>query len=139
MIPASSWGQSLKNILPAELWRKVRQEVLAKSKYKCTICGSRSNLECHEVWKYNDAARTQKLCGFLALCKACHAVKHIGYATLTEGEYRSDINTLVKHFMKVNKCDRLTFEKHYKKAVKIWHQRSRFEWNIIFARYDTAD
>jgi hypothetical protein len=139
LVPASSWGQSLRNILPRKVWREIRQEVFKKSEYKCAICKSTTNLECHEVWDYDDTKHIQKLHGFLALCKSCHSVKHIGYATLKEKNIYLNTGTLANHFMKVNKCDRVTFNRHYKKAMDLWWERSRFEWEIIFGKHKAVN
>ena len=34
----------------------------------------------HEVWDYDDARRVQRLVRLIALCPACHEVKHLGLA-----------------------------------------------------------
>ncbi|KKQ37415.1 MAG: hypothetical protein US53_C0019G0043 [Candidatus Woesebacteria bacterium GW2011_GWA1_37_7] len=37
--------------------------------------------------------------------------------------------------MKVNNCDRVTFEKHLANAYKKFEERSRYEWTLHLARY----
>jgi hypothetical protein len=134
LVPASSWRSNLKNILPRALWLKVRREVIEKSGNICAICGAHGRLECHEVWEYDDNSHIQKLLGFLALCGQCHAVKHIGYTTLRRGGGSFSMENLIKHFMKVNNCDRIMFNKHYKQALKTLQKRSRYDWEIIFKK-----
>jgi hypothetical protein len=130
LVPASAWNQNLRSILPKSAWEKIRKEVFAKSGYKCVICGSSRKLECHEVWEYNDREHLQKLAGFLALCELCHGVKHIGFTGLKSDKNKIPIERYIKHFMKVNVCDRSIFNAHYKKVLRIWEKRSRFEWTL---------
>jgi hypothetical protein len=52
---------------------------------RCEICGGRGPehpVECHERWRYNDLIRTQTLVRMIALCPACHQVKHVGLANV---------------------------------------------------------
>lgn len=128
LVPASAWNQNLRSIIPKKVWEKIRNEVLTKSNYKCGICGSLQKLECHEVWEYDDEKHIQKLAGFLALCKFCHGVKHIGFTGLKSDKDKIPMERYIKHFMKVNGCDRNIFYAHYRKVLRIWERRSRFEW-----------
>lgn len=38
-------------------------------------------VECHEVWDYDDDRKIQRLERRVALCPACHEVKHAGLAS----------------------------------------------------------
>ena len=152
LVPDSAWNQNIRSILPNGAWEKIRQEVLEKSGNKCVICGARGKLNCHEVWEYDDVAsgrkrnpseapvytgakgdqnHTQRLAGFLALCNLCHAVKHLGFAGIQADKNQGpDFEKLVKHFMKVNACNRLDFLKHQKEAYEKFEERSHFEWAL---------
>ncbi len=48
----------------------------------------------------------------MALCEKCHLVKHFGMAGILASEGKINLEDLIKHFMKVNSCDRRTFEEH---------------------------
>ena len=130
LVPASAWNQNLRSILPKKVWDEIRYEVLAKSDYKCGICGSARKLECHEVWDYDEVKHIQKLAGFLALCELCHGVKHIGFTGIKNSKNKIPMEKYIRHFMKVNGCDRSTFNAHYQNAIRIWEKRSRYEWTL---------
>jgi hypothetical protein len=49
LIPESAWGENLRKYLRKEIWEKIRKEVFRKANYKCSICGKRGKLHCHEV------------------------------------------------------------------------------------------
>lgn len=130
LIPESAWGENLRKYLPKEIWEKIRKEVFRKANYKCSICGKRGKLHCHEVWEYDDQNHILKLKGFMALCENCHLIKHWGMATILASEGKIKLEDLIKHFMEVNNCDRLTFEEHKKEAIQKFNERSRYEWLI---------
>jgi hypothetical protein len=130
LIPESAWGENLRKYLPKEIWEKIRKEVFRKANYKCSICGKRGKLHCHEVWEYDDQNHILKLKGFMALCENCHLIKHWGMATILASEGKIKLEDLIKHFMEVNNCDRLTFEEHKKEAIQKFNERSRHEWLI---------
>lgn len=129
-MPASSWNQNLRSILKPKMWEELRKRVYKRFDVKCAICDSKGRLHAHEVWKYDDKNYIQKLTDILALCTLCHAVKHIGHAGIQANKGKLDYEKLVKHFIKVNNCDRETFEKHKKQAFKKFEERSRYEWTL---------
>jgi hypothetical protein len=50
---------------------------------RCEICGgigAKWPVDCHERWAFEEWSCTQYLIGLIALCPACHDVKHIGRA-----------------------------------------------------------
>lgn len=130
IVPSTSWYNNLRSILPREKWDEIRKYVYSGFNNKCQACSSNSKLHCHEVWFYNDVNHIQKLSGFVALCERCHHIKHIGLAGILASKGELDFEKLIKHFMKVNNCDRLTFIKHKNEAFKTWEERSKYEWQI---------
>jgi len=130
LIPESAWGENLRKYLRKEIWEKIRKEVFRRANYKCSICGKRGKLHCHEVWEYDDQNHILKLKGFMALCENCHLIKHWGMATILASEGKIKLEDLIKHFMEVNNCDRLTFEEHKKESIQKFNERSRYEWLI---------
>src|SRR6266542_2374238 len=44
--------------------------------------GPEHPVECHEVWRYDDRTHVQMLVRMIALCPACHQVKHLGFANV---------------------------------------------------------
>ena len=131
----SNWGINLANMLKEKKWNEIRKKMLDKYENKCAICGSVERLCCHEKWKYDDQRHIQKLTGFIILCSLCHGVKHIGRTEGLAKKGKLDYEIYVKHFMKVNNCDRSTFEKHRNAAFKEWEERRKYTWNMDFGRY----
>ena len=54
---------------------------------------------------------------------------------MQEASRKLDYEKVVEHFMKVNNCDRDTFEKHEEKAFEHWRKRSSHEWQVDFGEY----
>jgi len=130
LVPSSSWNQNLRSLLKPQMWERLRKEIYKKFNYKCAICRSGGKLHAHEVWEYDDENHIQKLVDIIALCSKCHAVKHVGLAGIQASEGKLNFENLVKHFMKVNNCDRETFEKHRDKAFNKFEERSRYDWSL---------
>lgn len=91
LIPITSWGSSLFNLVSPECWRKLRHQVLAVTGFRCEICGSDQKLECHESWEYHEptpehSARqgcgVQRLIRMMGLCDPCHETQHLGLANV---------------------------------------------------------
>lgn len=62
-------------------------------------------------------------------------MKHIGLTGIHAAKGLIDYEEVVQHFMKVNGCDRDTFEQHRKQAFKQWEQRSQHQWKIDLGPY----
>ena len=63
---------------------RLRHQVAADAGDRCEICGARGRrwpVECHETWDYDDDRKIQRLQRLVALCPACHEVKHAGLAS----------------------------------------------------------
>src|SRR5574341_61050 len=136
LVPSTSWYNNLRKVVSQEEWDKIRKKSYKDAGYKCTTCGAEGKLNCHEVWNYNDKTHIQKLEGFIALCDLCHHVKHIGLAGILAMKGQLDMEKIIKHFMKVNSCDRETFENHRKAAFKEWKERSTHDWQVDLGQYE---
>ena len=135
LVPYTSWFDNLRAVLPRSVWDKLRKRTYAEYGHRCGICVAEGRLNCHEIWEYDDKNHVQKLVGFIALCDLCHHVKHIGLAGIMAREGKLDYETVVEHFMKVNCCDRKTFEKYMKKVFNQWKERSKSEWSVELGEY----
>jgi hypothetical protein len=131
LVPATSWGANLRDVLPAAEWDRLRRQVYAASGHRCAICRAGGRLHCHELWDYDDTRHIQALRGLVALCTLCHHVKHIGHAHLLAEQGKLDYEQVVAHFLRVNGCDRATFERHRAAAFAQFSERSRYEWQIV--------
>ncbi|WP_419901105.1 hypothetical protein [Kiloniella sp.] len=94
LIPSTSWGASLANILTESSWRKIREQVYRDHGLRCELCGARraskhaqrvsrrACVEAHELWEYDEDNSTQTLKGFYCLCPDCHLMFHLGFANV---------------------------------------------------------
>jgi len=147
LVPSTVWFESIYQIYKRShqenKWRKIKKEIFEKEGRKCWICGAENTrLEAHEFWEYDDKNHIQKLVAIHHLCSMCHKIKHIGFWCYTENGIRQleraglSREDLINHFCRVNNCSRENFEKHERKAFKIWRERSKYEWKQDFGKYD---
>ena len=128
LVPQTLWYSNLRKELPKADWDKLRKDTYRRAKYHCQICngqGSRWPVECHEIWEYNDKKRVQILKGLIALCPACHSVKHMGF-TQTRG-HTAFIKAMM-HLMKVNRIGKVEASAVVNDAFHTWNERSNHAW-----------
>lgn len=125
LVPSSSWQNNLRTILTPKMWKDIRVKVFEKYGNKCMICDRSGNMHAHEVWEYNDEKKTQQLKDIIPLCYYCHGTKHFGYSSL-----KGNKEIFIKHFMKINNCNRLVFQKHLKEENIKFEDRSKYEWEL---------
>lgn len=111
LLPASTWGSNLRGILRWSAWRTLSYETSDEAGRVCEICGEQSygpggkdqRPDCHEFWSFEsrEGRLVQKLDRLIGLCKACHAVQHIGLAEIV-GTLPQVLSTL----QRVNDWDR---------------------------------
>ncbi len=85
LVPKTSWCHNVRALTDELGWDRIRRQVYRQAGYRCEICGGRGPehpVECHEVWRYDDRTRVQLLVRMIALCPACHQVKHLGLANV---------------------------------------------------------
>jgi hypothetical protein len=136
LVPSTSWYANLRKVMSQADWDTLRRQVYARYGRKCGICGATGvRLNCHEIWEYDASTHIQRLIGFVALCDLCHHVKHIGLAGLLASQGRLDYEDVVRHFMKVNGCNRKTFQAYQAWAFQQWEERSRHDWQVELGDY----
>jgi len=82
LVPRGCWGRNLRSLLAEEDWEKVRRRTARAARNECEVCGGRGDqwpVEVHERWHYDDETHIQRLVGLIALCPACHQLKHWGH------------------------------------------------------------
>lgn len=128
LVPKTSWYQNVRSHVSKEEWDKLKRLTFSRAGYRCEICGGRGRrwpVECHEIFVYNDEQHIQKLAGLLALCPACHEVKHIGLAGL-----RGKANQAKAHLAKVNNWSLEDAELYIEGCFELWHRRSSHGWQL---------
>ena len=128
LIPKTSWYKNVRSNVTKEEWEKLKKITFRRAGYKCEVCGGRGGrwpVECHEIFAYDDEQHIQKLVRLIALCPACHEVKHIGLASV-----RGRVNSAKSHLAKVNNWSAEDAELYIEGCFEQWHRRSRHQWNL---------
>jgi hypothetical protein len=135
MVPTSSWGKSLKKLLPQSKWDKLRKAAHVANGGRCEVCGSTQKLHGHEEWEFDEVTEIQRLIRIGTVCAACHGVMHFGRSKQLAAQGVVDIFKVVEHFQTVNGVDRAAFDKHEAEATEQWLRRSTIEWKIDFGQF----
>jgi hypothetical protein len=128
LVPRSCWFSNVRKQVPPREWDRIRSQVYERAGRRCELCGGRGSrhpVECHEVWEYDEAANVQRLVRMIALCPACHEVKHIGLAGV---KGRSQIAQA--HLAGVNGWTPEIAARYVDEAFALWLTRSRRSWSL---------
>jgi hypothetical protein len=128
LVPQGQWGINLRSELSSGEWNRLRRSIYAAADYKCEICtgiGPKHPVECHERWDYNEETKTQTLVGLIALCPACHEVKHFGRAqAVGKGD------AAMTHLMGINGWSGEDAMLYLEGVFEVWHKRSAEDWTL---------
>ena len=128
LVPRGNWYSNVRSHVSETAWDRLRRPVYERAGHRCEVCGRRGThhpVECHELWEYDDAAGIQKLVGLVALCPACHGVKHFGRSHVV-GKGDDAIDQL----MSVNGWSWERAEAYIDLVLKIWRLRNRGPWQL---------
>jgi len=134
MIPGSSWGGSLANLLLGSSWQAIRTKYVESTGDKCKICGYPSHdgksVDCHEIWEYyvpKQGGRTgiQKLVDILPVCKSCHEMFHLGKAN-ADGR----LNKVLNRLSWANRWNTHQIKEYYNYLGHKWLQRNEYMWML---------
>jgi hypothetical protein len=132
LIPSTCHFSNVRTTVKKKEWDKIRFLAYETAGNKCQICksigteqGHKHNLECHEIWDYDDENHIQTLVGLIALCPICHQVKHIGMA-IKMGRFTKCVRQLAL----VNKWTRPEIDAHIAESFEVYKERSLHEWTL---------
>lgn len=128
LVPKTAWYSNVRSEVSSETWQELARETYRAANYHCEICGGqgpRHPVECHEIWHYDDERKIQHLEGLVALCPACHEVKHIGRAQIV-GRFKQAVEQL----RAINQWDLDTALRYIEQSFRIWAWRSQFDWRL---------
>lgn len=128
LVPESCWYSNVRSQVSQREWDKLRKATYQAANYCCEICGGKGTkhpVECHEVWHYDDEQRIQKLARMIALCPACHEVKHMGLANV-----RGRSEMACEHLAKVNGWSIQQTNDYVRQCFQVWQERSQHEWTL---------
>lgn len=128
LVPQTCWFSNVRDQVSRQNWDRIRTQVYKRACHRCEVCGGRGSrhpVECHEVWAYDDTAHVQRLVRMIALCPACHEVKHIGLAGVKgRGEQAS------AHLAEVNGWTPHVAARYIDQAFAVWRKRSAQSWSL---------
>jgi hypothetical protein len=128
LVPKTSWYNNVRALVDELGWDRIRRQVYRQAEYRCEICGGRGPehpVECHEVWRYDDRTRVQMLVRMIALCPACHQVKHLGFANVKGKGAQARA-----HLARVNGWTLAQADAYISEAFQVWAQRSQGPWTL---------
>lgn len=128
LVPRTAWFKNLRSEMTINEWDELRTTTYKNAGYCCEICGSKGPkwpVECHELWSYNDDTHTQTLTGVIALCPACHEVKHIGLAQI-----RGNYDKAKLHLQSINGWGSVMARNHIAEAFQKWEARNNHDWTL---------
>jgi ssDNA-binding Zn-finger/Zn-ribbon topoisomerase 1 len=138
LVPRTAWYSNVRSNVTKDQWDKIRKQSYEKAGHKCEVCkdkgtnqGFRHNVECHEIWDYNDKTKKQTLTGMVSLCPKCHEVKHIGLAQI-----KGRFDLAVEQLMKVNDISLQEAHKYIDSSFNIWSERSEHDWELDITYLD---
>lgn len=138
MIPTTSFGASLKNLLTPNGWKGVRSKVYSTASHICQVCGTAHGpVECHEVWEYHTPPNeetwgVQTLKAMLCLCADCHEMFHPGLANL-----RGRSEEVAARTCTVNCWTPQEHRQFLKWSNALHAYRSRFDWLLDISEFPT--
>lgn len=128
LVPRTCWFSNVRKQVSTQAWDRIRRQVYERAGRRCEVCGGRGSahpVDCHEVWEYDDVASLQYLVRMVALCPACHEVKHIGFAG-TQGRGK----LAEAHLAEVNGWTPEAAKRYVEEAFDVWRERSKREWSL---------
>ena len=123
LVPEECWYANLRSVLKPSDWDVVRRDAYARANGRCMICGRwTKRLEAHEKWSYDEKLALQKLEDVVALCHACHEVKHIARTQLVGRGAGA-----MEHFMKINGVSQMEYHAALAEANAEYLRRNKIE------------
>jgi hypothetical protein len=131
LVPQSAWYQNIRGICTTQTWDVIRKRVYAAYNHVCGICGgvgTQHPVECHETWVFDDIYKVVGLAGFIALCPACHSVKHLGNTQVRGGDQA--VLIAMNHMARVNGISVQECNLHAMHANDMYKIRSQYAWQL---------
>ncbi|SRR5579875_342499 len=143
VIPTSLHGKSPRQVKGPAWWKRNRKKAYQAAGYRCEICGGvgkQHRLEAHERYEYDETSKPpcQRLVGLIALCPACHAVKHL-YRTRAVSIEQNDpsiYQDALRHLAQVNGWDEAQVQAYLQKTHETFLRREALgPWTQDFSAF----
>jgi hypothetical protein len=128
LVPSTCWFTNVRDRVSRRDWDRIRLQAYERAGRRCEACGGRGSqhpVECHEVWDYDETTAVQRLLRLIALCPACHEVKHMGLAGI---KGRGEI--AAAHLAEVNGWTAQVTAGYIDAAFATWKRRSSRTWSL---------
>jgi hypothetical protein len=139
LIPQSSWGSSLSNLLTKKSWDILRNKTFVKNGNRCEVCGAGGRLECHEFWEYHepiikDVRGVQRLDRLMSLCKRCHQIHHLGFME-AQGRLAEGLNRLTI----INRWCGTEVDQYSELLMERFERRNESGWDLDVTIVDSDE
>lgn len=132
LVPSTCFFSNVRTTVKPIEWDKIRHISYETAGHKCEICGDtgrnqgyKHDVECHEIWEYDDVNHVQKLIGLISLCPTCHQVKHLGRAIAIGKQ-----DVCFAQLAKVNNWTIRQITEHITTSFELHAERSKYEWTL---------
>lgn len=127
LVPSTSWCKNLRSELSVDQWNYIKRAAYKMSGLDvvCDSVGPSHPVKVHEIWEYEDDNFIQRLSGVLALCPACHCVKHRGLSEVNGIGDKCD-----RHLAAVNGWSELQVKLYVQRVFRVWRSRSQYHWSL---------
>jgi hypothetical protein len=138
LVPETCWYTNVRSNVPDRIWDLIRKKSYKEAGHKCQVCsdsgknqGYKHDVECHEIWDYDDKNKVQKLIGFISLCPFCHKVKHPGLANI-----KGETHIVIDQLKKVNGMNDKEIQNYMNEVFEQWQERSKHQWILDISYAD---
>jgi len=132
LVPTTCSFSNVRSQVSKKTWDKLRKQSYSDANNKCEICfssgrkqGYKHDVECHEMWEYDDENKIQKLVKLISLCPRCHQVKHIGRTTVVGKQ-----KIALKHLELINNWNHKQVVQYLADAFITHRWRSNWYWSL---------
>lgn len=134
LVPRTCWFTNVRSQVSKKDWDILRKQAYEKAQHRCSICNADRKLEAHEIWHYNDETNVQKLDSIVAVCKSCHELYHLGFASI-----QGNLPKAMKWLSKVNSWDEFATKEYVDIVFEIWYRRSQKQWKLDLSYLDNQN
>lgn len=134
LVPKTCWFSNVRSQVATSDWDWLRKQAYKAANHKCEVCGAKGRLEAHEIWHYDDQKLIQKLHSITAVCKPCHELYHLGFASIN-----GKLPQALKRLSKVNSWPMETTKEYVDIVFEIWMARSRKNWTLDLQFLDNCN
>jgi hypothetical protein len=134
LVPKTCWFSNVRSQVSSSDWDWLRKQAYKAANHKCEVCDAKGRLEAHEIWHYDDKNLIQKLHAITAVCKSCHELYHLGFASIN-----GKLPQALRRLAKVNSWSMETTKEYVDIVFEIWMARSKKNWTLDLKLLDDCN